>query len=67
MAVEILQRGRQAVPYERTCRCGCRFRFLETDAVRRSDQRDGDYLEIACPECNTTNYISARQGYHGPG
>lgn len=34
------------------CRkCTTVFAFLRREARRVEDQRDGDYLEIACPVC----------------
>lgn len=36
--------------YRATCRrCGTLFVFLQSEAVLKGDQRDGDYLEVACP------------------
>ncbi len=54
MAVEVLRRG--ALPsdktYEATCRnCESLFRFARKDARMQYDQKDGDYLCIACPVC----------------
>ena len=40
------------VEIESTCRyCKCLFSYTKKEAFYRSDQRDGDYLEISCPTC----------------
>jgi len=41
--------------YEVTCaHCRTVFEFTQGEAKYRSDQRDGDYLEIPCPVCSKT-------------
>lgn len=38
--------------YRTTCgNCDCHFEFVASEAKEVQDQRDGDYLEIACPTC----------------
>lgn len=38
--------------YTATCNgCGTKIEFLQKEATRVSDQRDGDYMEIQCPTC----------------
>jgi endogenous inhibitor of DNA gyrase (YacG/DUF329 family) len=52
--VEILKRGTPPAEARltRECRrCGTEFRFTRSEATFHTDQRDGDYLEIACPVC----------------
>lgn len=59
--MEILKRGTKPSEkqYEATCRnCATHVRFVAAEAVRKSDQRDGDYLAIECPVCNQSMYIA---------
>lgn len=42
-------------------RCGCLFEFIEAEARRCSDQRDGDYLTIACPTCGIICYTTPKR------
>lgn len=45
------------------CReCSCEFEIESSDTRRFkyvSDQRDGDYYEVRCPECNKVNTVDA--------
>lgn len=55
MTIRIIKPGRSA-ELERVhkiqCRwCTCVFEFQSKDANLISDQRDGDYYEINCPDC----------------
>jgi len=59
--MEIIKRGIKPSEkqYEATCRnCDTQIRFFAAEAVRKSDQRDGDYLSIACPVCDRDIYLS---------
>lgn len=50
--VKILEHRRKAKIKRIKCDCGCKFEFdLEAEAKYNSDQRDGDYYSIRCPEC----------------
>ena len=54
--VEIIKRGvpRGEVVHDITCRfCKSELRFKEHEAKRHYDQRDGDYLSITCPVCQS--------------
>jgi hypothetical protein len=54
--VEILKRGivPEEVHYETICvRCKTHFRFLRKEARQVNDFRDGDFLSIDCPVCNS--------------
>ena len=56
MTIVIIQRG--SVPSERSYQTQCRqcktvFAFTEGDARRVFDQRDGDYLTLPCPACQS--------------
>lgn len=60
MAVEIIKRGelKQNRKREWTCReCDTKFKFLESDAERIGDQRDGAALKVPCPLCKTMCWI----------
>lgn len=40
------------IKYTVTCsRCTCRFEFTGADGKISSDQREGDFITIACPTC----------------
>lgn len=55
--VHIIERGTPPgdEPIETKCRrCTTKFSFTEGEAKRIPDQRDGDYLEIACPVCSAS-------------
>jgi phage FluMu protein Com len=46
-----------------TCKaCLCEFEFHEIEGKRVHDQRDGDYLEVMCPDCSTFNNVSVKCG-----
>ena len=63
--MEILSRGNDPAKrqYTGTCTtCGTRVRFLKQEAKYHSDQRDGDYLSVKCPECPASIYVNARAG-----
>lgn len=52
--MRIIEQGRlpESQTYEVTCRhCRTRFEFARGEAKHNHDQRDGDYLSIACPLC----------------
>lgn len=54
MAVKIIRPGKKPedVIHEVECRhCTTVFQFTRGDAETVSDQRDGDFLRIACPFC----------------
>lgn len=39
--------------YRAICqKCKCQFEFVRSEARLFHDQRDGDYLIIACPTCS---------------
>jgi hypothetical protein len=41
--------------FQATCRdCQCEFEFQRKEANMTTDQRDGDFLSIACPTCGYT-------------
>lgn len=57
--VDIIEKGELPGEklYETTCsNCKTRFRFKKDEAKVNYDQREGDYLSIACPltGCNKT-------------
>jgi hypothetical protein len=61
MAVKIIKAG--ALPSERiythTCHhCQTLYEFQEKDAKLTSDQRDGNFLNINCPLCNSRNSVA---------
>lgn len=61
--MKIIERG--TIPADRewkaTCvHCGTRFEFKQSEGTFRSDQRDGDYVEIPCPVCKQTCYGSKK-------
>lgn len=44
-----------------TCgQCRCVFEYAKKEATYKSDQRDGDFYIIACPECQTSLCISSK-------
>ncbi len=50
--MEILEHRKKAKLKRIKCECGCKFEFNpKTEAKYNSDQRDGDYYSIKCPEC----------------
>jgi DNA-directed RNA polymerase subunit RPC12/RpoP len=63
--MEIISMGKdpQKVKYVGTCRtCGTRVKFERREAEYHSDQRDGDYLSVKCPECQSEIYASVKTG-----
>lgn len=51
--------------YRTTCtHCGCVFRFMQHEAEYCSDQRDGDYVAIDCPQegCGYRNSVAVSHG-----
>ena len=62
MAIEVLERGSPPSEkvYETHCNgCHSKLRFKRSDAQFTSDQRDGDFLSIACPVCGRNVYTAA--------
>lgn len=60
--MRIIQKGRVEPRVVRfTCReCGCIFEAATTiEAIRVTDQRDGDYYECKCPTCDVVCRKSA--------
>lgn len=63
--MEIIVRGKlpEEDEYEATCyRCRTVFRFQRVEARYVSDQREGDYLSIACPVCKAKNSVDVEKG-----
>lgn len=64
MAVEIIERGQlpSETVYDATCgNCRTKIRFKRGDAKYFFDQRDGDFLSIACPVCSFVIYKDVRK------
>lgn len=64
MTIEVIKRGvlPEDQPYEATCRnCHSQIRFLRSDARLTFDQRDGDFLTVACPVCGKAIHTAARR------
>ena len=62
MAIEIIEIGQKPgdKQYEVQCRaCRTKFTFSRSDAKYTSDQRDGDFVSIKCPLCETMCHCSA--------
>lgn len=60
--MKIIKSGNTKKPKEVKCtcqRCECKFSFTEKEAKFVSDQRDGNYYAVKCPECKTSNAIDA--------
>lgn len=57
MAFKIIKEGKKRIPvYRVNCSvCDCEFEFNKEDAEFGED-RDGKYLIVACPCCNSRNY-----------
>jgi RNase P subunit RPR2 len=54
--MKIIERGHlpEQKPYRVTCgTCRTIFEFEQREAKVTRDQRDGDYVSIACPVCQT--------------
>jgi hypothetical protein len=54
--MKIIERGQQPKQklYTIRCRhCQSKFEFEQSEAKVVRDQRDGDYVQIACPVCFT--------------
>lgn len=50
-----------------TCnRCKTIVEFARHEAKYTSDQRDGDYLTVECPECKALIHASVRDTVVGP-
>ena len=72
--MEIISRGKRAASrkVELSCyRCGTVIRCTIGEMKYSSDQRDGSYYDIACPECKGSIPLAAsvahEGGYYGPG
>lgn len=72
--MEIIKRGKRAASRNVALSCddcGTRFRCAIGEMRLMPDFRDGDYYEVACPECRKSVTYSADLvrdgGYHGPG
>ena len=61
--MRIIERGTppNEQPIEGRCRnCKTIFEFMQHEAKRISDQRDGDYWHLNCPVCNQTVSVNVR-------
>jgi hypothetical protein len=55
-------------PVQAECNhCHTVIEFLPFEAKYVSDQRDGDFYQIACPTCNNNITANVQCGYRGPG
>lgn len=57
-------RGGNGSPHDKSARficykCGARIEARKSEGVFVSDWRDGDYVEMKCPQCGYKNNISA--------
>lgn len=62
MSIEILERGTPPgeKSYEATCAgCQSKLKFLRGDGMLTNDWRDGDYLTVICPVCNSPVHKAA--------
>jgi hypothetical protein len=62
--VKIIHRGTDPkdVTHRAVCnRCKTEIEFTQSEAIYHSDQRDGDFLSIACPVCMTQITKAVRQ------
>lgn len=62
--VEVLRKGKKPEDrqYEVTCRhCRAQLRFKRSEARYSSDQRDGNALTVACPECKHDVWVEESQ------
>jgi hypothetical protein len=67
MTIKILKQGRlpEEVTYKFGCNnCATEFTAQKKDCKAGSDQRDGPWLEVACPLCN--KQVTSQQEYKDP-
>lgn len=52
----------EEVPYQATCRnCHTEFEFLQREGKVTRDQRDGDFVSVHCPVCQTLVSVDLTQ------
>ncbi|WP_066795092.1 hypothetical protein [Sphingomonas soli] len=69
MAIEVISRGHlpENDQFEASCsNCKSTLRFLRSDGKLTFDQRDGDFLTVACPVCGTSVNVAANKGKPPP-
>lgn len=69
MAIEVVRRGHlpEEDQFEAQCyRCKSDIRFLRSDAKFTADQRDGDFVTVACPVCQTPVNVASNKGKPPP-
>lgn len=69
MAIEVIRRGHlpENDQFEAVChRCKSQLRFLRSDAKHTSDQRDGDFVTITCPVCQSPVHAQSSSGKPPP-
>lgn len=62
VVMKVIKKGRSKSWKRRLSCYGCNalLEVLDTDCRYVSDQRDGDYYEVKCPECDDSITIAAR-------
>lgn len=61
--MKILKSGKNCKPklLKGSCSCGCVFEFNpKIEGVFNSDQREGDWYEIKCPECKRVVFVDTK-------
>ena len=69
MAIEVITRGHlpENDQFEACChKCKSDLRFLRGDAKLTFDQRDGDFVTIACPVCQSLVNVASSKGKPPP-
>lgn len=59
--MKVIKHGKyydDGAPFLGTCYCGCKVEVLRKEIKYVSDQRDGDYHYVKCPECSANIYIT---------
>jgi RNase P subunit RPR2 len=53
--------------YRATCgHCSSLLQFKQSEATFTSDQRDGDYVSVSCPVCNSSVNVAANSYQNKP-
>ncbi len=60
--MKILKKGTPETErvFHGSCRCGTEVEFKQREGKVTYDQRDGDFIEVACPICQNRIIVSIR-------
>jgi len=62
--MKVIKHGKQyddGKPFKGECNCGCVVEVTRKEIQYQSDQREGSYYYVQCPECFSVIYIEDKR------